>query len=34
MSEGGGMQLTEDNVQWPCFSISGVLILQCYSFQS
>jgi hypothetical protein len=31
---GGGMQLTEDNVQWPGFSISVVLIRQCYLFKS
>lgn len=26
---GGGMQLTEDNIQRPGFSISDVLIRQC-----
>jgi hypothetical protein len=33
---GGGrkMELTEDNVQWSGFSISGVLIPHCYLFMS
>jgi hypothetical protein len=28
------MELTEDNVQWSGFSISGVLIPHCYLFMS
>jgi len=29
-----GTRLTEDSVKWPGFSISGVMIRQCYMFKS